>query len=138
MFALFVITSIVFLLGLFNLWLWMRRQLKNPSSYSFAIPENQLSSDVTALNAGAIGLGERLLKIERELKNMRERLEQVEMSAEGHASYEQAVYLVKRGMEANEIMQVCDLSQTEAELLVLMNQSENQSEKDYLPGLHHH
>lgn len=135
MFALYLITTVVFFLGLLNLWLWTRRQLSQPQSNSTrANPRQQLSSEVSALNAGAIGLGERLLKIERGLNALRQRLEQIELNEQGSSTYSQAINLVKRGTTAQELMQICDLSESEAELLIMMHQQhENNNQSAWQP-----
>lgn len=121
--TLLLLSSAVLFLGLLNLWLWTWRRLRHVqlADYSTSSPV-QLSHQVTALNAGAIGLGERLLRIEQDLKNLNQRLEQFELHADSRVSYTQAINLAKRGADFNELMEVCDLSRTEAELLVRMHQ----------------
>jgi len=126
--ALLVITSSVLFLALVNLLLWHRKKIRLLSESS---PQNssRLSSDLAALSAGSIGLGERLLKIERNQKLLAQRLEQLELHASGNGSYSQAINLVKQGINKEDLMATCELSEGEAGLLMMMHKKKNQNKR---------
>ncbi|MDH5518798.1 MAG: DUF2802 domain-containing protein [Gammaproteobacteria bacterium] len=126
--ALLVLTSISLLLAMVNLHLWHRRKLKSLSISALQPPlSNRMSNDLAALNAGSIGLGERLLKIERNQKLLAQRLEQLELHANGSASYSQAINLVKQGINKQDLMATCELSESEAGLLMMMHKKKSSS-----------
>ncbi len=129
--ALLVITSTILFLAIINLHLWHRRKAKNiPVQYSQ--PESTgFTSDLAALNAGSIGLGERLLKIERNQKLLMQRLEQLELHANGNASYNQAINLVKQGINKQDLMATCELSEGEAGLLLMMHKKKKQRKAQF-------
>lgn len=118
--ALLVLTSAILFLALINLWLWHRRKISQFSKSVSSTPE-KLSSDLAALNAGSIGLGERLLRIERNQKLLADRLEQVEQHDRGNSGYNQAIRLIKQGMSKNDLISSCELSEAEAGLLMMMH-----------------
>ena len=124
--ALLVITSIILFLAIINLQLWHRRKARNLSVQQ-TLPESScFTSDLAALNAGSIGLGERLLKIERNQKLLAQRVEQLELHANGNASYSQAISLVKQGINKQDLMATCELSEGEAGLLLMMHKKKKQ------------
>ncbi|MDH5391608.1 MAG: DUF2802 domain-containing protein [Gammaproteobacteria bacterium] len=102
----------------------MTRPLQQPESY-------RMSNDLAALNAGSIGLGERLLKIERNQKLMAQRLEQLELHANGSNSYSQAINLVKQGINKQDLMATCELSEGEAGLLMMMHKKKKQRKSQF-------
>lgn len=124
--ALLVITSTILFLAIINLHLWHRRKAKNISVQNPQSESTGFTSDLAALNAGSIGLGERLLKIERNQKLLMQRLEQIELHANGNASYNQAINLVKQGINKQDLMATCELSEGEAGLLLMMHKKKKQ------------
>lgn len=124
--ALLVITSTILFLAIINLYLWHRKKAKNFSVQHSQPESTGFTSDLAALNAGSIGLGERLLKIERNQKLLMQRLEQLELHANGNASYNQAINLVKQGINKQDLMATCELSEGEAGLLLMMHKKKKQ------------
>ena len=129
--ALLVITSTILFLAIINLHLWHRRKAKNISVQHPQSESTGFTSDLAALNAGSIGLGERLLKIERNQKLLMQRLEQIELHANGNASYNQAINLVKQGINKQDLMATCELSEGEAGLLLMMHKKKKQRKTQF-------
>jgi len=125
--ALLVITTSVLFLALINLMLWHRKKIRNLSELSPHHSSTRMTSDLAALSAGSIGLGERLLKIERNQKLLAQRLEQLELHASGNGSYSQAINLVKQGINKEDLMATCELSEGEAGLLMMMHKKKKKS-----------
>lgn len=118
--ALLVIISCVLFLALINMWLWQRKKLQDYAAHPRS-SSDRVSNDLAALNAGSIGLGERLLRIERNQKLLAQRLEQIELHDRTSASYNQAITLIKQGINKQDLMETCDLSEAEAGLLMMMH-----------------
>ena len=118
--ALLILTSAILFFALINLWLWHRKKISQLSKTNLSSPD-KISSDLVALNAGSIGLGERLLRIERNQKLLADRLEQVELHDRNNSGYNQAIRLIKQGMSKNDLISSCELSEAEAGLLMMMH-----------------
>lgn len=80
-----------------------------------------LQNDLRAITAAAIGVGERVLELERRQRRLSERQEQLDNYDPANLSYEQAIRMVKNGAAADELVDVCGLSESEAELVTLMH-----------------
>lgn len=127
--ALLVLTCIILFLAMVNLQIWHSRKAKKLTPQIHPSEPGQFTTDIAALNAGSIGLGERLLKIERNQKLLIQRLEQLELHANGGGSYSQAINLVKQGINKQDLMSTCELSEGEAGLLLMMHKNEKQKKK---------
>lgn len=123
--ALLVLTSAILFLALINLWLWHRRKFAQFLHSSGSTP-GKISSDLAALNAGSIGLGERLLRIERNQKILADRLQQLELHDRNNATYNQAINLIKQGINKKDLISSCELSEAEAGLLMMMHDKKKQ------------
>ena len=124
--ALLVLISSVLFLALINLAVWHRKKIRSLKISLHHSSTGQFSSDLAALNAGSIGLGERLLRIERNQKLLAQKLEQIELHSGNNASYSQAINLVKQGINKEDLMSACELSETEAGLLMVMHKNKKQ------------
>ena len=124
--ALLVLISSVLFLALINLAVWHLKKIRSFKISHHHSSPGQFSSDLAALNAGSIGLGERLLRIERNQKLLAQKLEQIELHSGNNASYSQAINLVKQGINKEDLMSACELSETEAGLLMVMHKNKKQ------------
>ncbi len=80
-----------------------------------------LQRDMRAITAAAIGVGERVLELERRQRRLAERQEQLDIYDSANQPYEQAINMVKHGAEPGELVDVCGISESEAELVALMH-----------------
>lgn len=80
-----------------------------------------LQRDIRAITAAAIGVGERVLELECRQRRLTERQEQVDIYDSANQPYEQAISMVKHGADLNELVDVCGISESEAELVALMH-----------------
>lgn len=80
-----------------------------------------LRDDMSALCAGAVGLGERQARLELQLRHLRERQEEFELQEPDSRPYAQAINLVHKGATAEEIVSTCGLTQAEANLIVMLH-----------------
>ena len=129
--ALLVITSLILLFAMINLHLWHRRKhtaLNQSASHISANSAGIFLTELDAMRAGTIGLGERLVKMERKMNALIQRIDQLELDAGGQNSYAQAIKLVKQGINKKDLMNTCELSEVEAGLLMMMHKEKEESQ----------
>lgn len=88
----------------------------------------QLQSDLRALVNSAVQVGKRLRRMELQVKLLQQRQEELGVrqdkmaQVEAHeAGYDQAVKLARKGASVEELMEICNLSRGEAELIAMMH-----------------
>ncbi len=82
----------------------------------------QLASTTTALCAGAVGVDRRVVKLERNSRELVHRQESIE--SQQHTAdrpYGEAIQMVQRGAVASRLVEELGLSNSEAELLVMLH-----------------
>lgn len=87
---------------------------------------HKLENDLRALSAGAVGVDQRIGRLEQRARRIRERQEQLEMR-DNSRPYDQAIRMVHKGTNVEEIMAVCELSRGEAELIQMMHSMDKAS-----------
>ncbi|WP_426417566.1 DUF2802 domain-containing protein [Aestuariirhabdus sp. LZHN29] len=80
-----------------------------------------LESDLRAVGAGAIGVGQRLLKVEQRLGATIDKQEALEQRDPAKVSYTEAGKLFEMGASTEEVMENCHISVAEARLIELMH-----------------
>jgi len=87
----------------------------------------RLSHDMQVANSGSMGMGKRLLSLERSLLDTSRKQELMETKAEQAAvteldevPYAQASLLLNAGLDADDVAKRCGLSRAEASLMALM------------------
>lgn len=116
--VLLVITSLAF-------FVWTRKQLQNfQQTIQKNIQNNAVSSELTALNAGSIGLGERFVKLEKQMQQLITKMDEVSSEIDQHSPYAYAIELAQKSTPAENIAELCHISITEAQLLLMMHQQE--------------
>ncbi|OOZ42146.1 hypothetical protein BOW53_00785 [Solemya pervernicosa gill symbiont] len=86
---------------------------------------NATRDDVSALCSGAVGVGNRLNKLEQRLRSQNERQDQLDLRTSGERPYLQAGKLVHSGASIDELINTCGLTRGEAELIFMMNSAES-------------
>ena len=120
--ALVLLIALVLFIGSLSVLVWTRKRIE-----SFELKLNkQLSShvneEISALNAGSIGLGSRFLKLEKELQSVVSRMDELQLQVQSNTPYAQAIHMAEKGSSAEEMMELCGISQNEAQLLIMMHQ----------------
>ena len=87
---------------------------------------SELRRDLRALTTAALGVGERVLKVERKQKNenvnnMNTNNKVSKFAHNNESSYEHAIHLVQKGADVNDLVNSCGLSQGEADLVNLLH-----------------
>lgn len=82
----------------------------------------RLMEAVEGLSSGAVAQGERIARVEQELRRLKERLSMLGSRESGSEAFEQAIRMARKGQPAEEIAEACGLSRVEADLVVLIHQ----------------
>jgi len=69
----------------------------------------------------ALQLGERLTALENRVRQLNERVSQVESRSHSGPDYDQAIRMAKKGANPDELMRQCGLGQSEAKLVVAVH-----------------
>jgi len=83
-----------------------------------------LQRDLRALASAAVGMGERVLEVERRQRRLAEQQQSLELFESANQPYEQAIHLAHQGADAEELVATCGLSRSEAELITMMHRLE--------------
>jgi len=78
-------------------------------------------TDIQALFTGAVGEDNRIYMLEKKARRIIERQEQFENSKHAERPYEQAIRMVQKGSSVKDLMAVCNLSQGEADLIMMLH-----------------
>ena len=100
----------------------------------------QARNDLKALTTTSLGIGGRLLEIERRQKRIIEKqkgapqsiltsqpVPVVDIYESANQPYDHAIHLAQQGKEVEEIVSICGISQNEAELIKMMHRLEQAS-----------
>lgn len=85
----------------------------------FASVTESLRSELSAVNSGAIGVGQRLIAAEKRLNELVSDQQQWQSDAEAQP-FRHAVNLVERGAEPKQLAEQFGLTESEAQLMALM------------------
>lgn len=83
-----------------------------------------LKSDMRALVSAAIGVGERVHRIEKSLKEVSHRQEVIDQTDPGAQAYQQAIKMAQKGSSIDELIDICGLTRGEAELIAMLHRME--------------
>ncbi len=96
-----------------------------------------LQNDLRVLSSSAVAVGERVGRLDRlvgqlaqQQKELGLRQEQIDRSEPEDRSYAHAIKLAGRGAGIDELMEVCDLTRGEAELVAMMHRLERHGERE--------
>jgi Flp pilus assembly protein TadB len=86
---------------------------------------HSLQADMRALVSAAIGVGERVHRIEKSLKEVSHRQqEQIDHTDPGAQAYQQAIKMAQKGASAEELIEICGLTRGEADLIAMLHRME--------------
>ncbi|VAW62507.1 hypothetical protein MNBD_GAMMA11-3072 [hydrothermal vent metagenome] len=118
-----LVSGLMFLMSL-ALYVWSKKQLH---LFKYEIQSKMdnchINSELTALNAGSIGLGERFIKMEKQMQQLQIMINELESKMQSSSPYAYAIELVQKGSTIDNIVELCHISQTEAELMVMMHRN---------------
>lgn len=100
--------------------LWISRR----SATRIPFLEKQLKqarNDLKALTTASIGVGGRVLELERRLRRLAEKQKEVDIYDSANQPYDHAIDLARQGMKVDDIVTHCGISRNEAELIQMMH-----------------
>ncbi len=80
--------------------------------------------DLRALCTSTVAMGERMMHLDQRFRDVKQRQEQLELVDHGERPYNLAIRLIRQGAGVEEVVSTCELTASEAELLVLMHRME--------------
>jgi len=84
----------------------------------------RLVRDISAANSGSIGIGQRLLAMEKRLQNEEQKPQPVDLKTDDEfQAYADAAQLFKLGFSSEEVASRCGLSRAEASLMEMMQKA---------------
>ena len=96
-------------------------------SIRYQILENQLlqiQNEIRAINSGNLGMGRKITRFAVDIANVEINSSQSEMPTVNERIYRQAGLLLARGATVEEVVESCEITPSEAELLSIMHHSE--------------
>jgi biopolymer transport protein ExbD len=100
-------------------WLWRVQRRLNRVQLQQNEAELGQKKQVQVLASGSIGMGRRLVAIEKRLNMAVERQSEI-ISKEGSVSYNRAMELLEMGATVDDLVSKCGLIRAEAELISLL------------------
>jgi biopolymer transport protein ExbD len=100
-------------------WLWRVQRRLNRVQLQQNEAERGQKKQVQVLASGSIGMGRRLVAIEKRLNMAVERQSEI-ISKEGSVSYNRAMELLEMGATVDDLVSKCGLIRAEAELISLL------------------
>ncbi|MBL4794416.1 MAG: DUF2802 domain-containing protein [Pseudomonadales bacterium] len=80
------------------------------------------------MNQGAIGVGKRLLKIDKKLNVVLLQQSQLEMKDPENLNYQHALSMMQTGLDPQNVMKTCGLAQGEVELIQSLTSKRKQKD----------
>jgi uncharacterized protein HemX len=87
----------------------------------------QLRNDIRALTTASVGVGGRVLELERRQRRLAQRQEEFDLYESANQPYEHAIAMARKGADVKEIEDMCGVSRNEAELIQMMHRLEKAS-----------
>lgn len=119
--ALVMLSSCLLFVASLATLFWVRRHLLDIEQRLQNQYPQQFLDEITALNAGTVGLGGRFLKLEKDMQNLAAQLDELRSSTQRNTPYAQAIQLAQKGTDVEAIMELCGISYNEAQLIVMMH-----------------
>ena len=80
-----------------------------------------LSHELQTMTSAAYGVGKRINQLAGQLRELDDRQEEFDLKDQGSHSMQQAIALVHKGATVDELVENCEMSLGEAELLIMVH-----------------
>ena len=100
--------------------LTLRRQLDRAKHETQMLIQS-VRNETHAMGSGSIGVGQRLLEVEKKLHQTMERQADLEQRDIGTLPYNYAIRLVEMGASSDDLVKNCGLARVEADLIALVH-----------------
>ncbi len=84
---------------------------------------DNLSEEVQAMSKSSIGVGRKLLELERNVESLESKIEEMQKNDPAKVSYSEASRLVGLGAGIEDLMNTCGISRPEAELVKALTEN---------------
>ena len=84
---------------------------------------NNLENQIKAMSSGHLGMGREIKRVFKQVENVGELRAGHSDNSPSEKTYEQAALLLSRGATIEEVVEACDITPSEAELLAIMSHS---------------
>jgi len=84
---------------------------------------DNLSEEVQAMSKSSIGVGRKLLELERNVESLESKIEEMQKNDPAKVSYSEASRLVELGAGIEDLMNTCGISRPEAELVKALTEN---------------
>ena len=81
----------------------------------------ELAHEVQTMTNAAHGVGKRINILAGQIRELDDRQEEFDLKEQGSQSMQQAIALARKGASIDELMDACDMSRGEAELLMMVH-----------------
>lgn len=98
------------------IWSRIRRQEKR-----YQVLINVLRNEIQGITGGSIGMGKRLMTVEKKLNIAVEKQHELENRDPGVLAYNQAARLMEMGAGVEDLVRSCGIGRPEAELMALLH-----------------
>ena len=119
----FVMTSLLFIISMLFMLKAYRRQQKLQKAQLDSM--RLMKNDMKALVSAAVGVGEHILQIERRQRQLADKQTKLHVVDNSNnyfdQPYDHAIRMASNGASAADIVKVCGLSRSEAELITMMH-----------------
>lgn len=106
------------------------RKLLERSKHETQMLVQSLRNETHAMGSGSIGVGQRLLEVEKKLNQTMERQVDLEQKDTGSLPYNYAIRLVEMGATSDDLVENCGLARVEADLIALVHNELNKRKLD--------
>jgi hypothetical protein len=120
----FAIASVLILTLFGWLFAWYNQRQLNKVKQQLVKLETTLRAELTSVNSGAIGIGQRIIVAEKKLGDLEAVQDNQQHSNPENRPYLEAAALVEQGADASQLMEQCGLSEAEANLITMMKQGQ--------------
>ena len=97
------------------------RKLLERSKHETQMLIQSLRNETHVMGTGSIGVGQRLLEVEKKLNQAMERQTDLEQKDSGSLPYNYAIRLVEMGANSDDLVDNCSLARVEADLIFLVH-----------------
>lgn len=97
------------------------RRLLDRNKHETQMLVQSLRNETHAMGSGSIGVGQRLLEVEKKLNQTMERQADLEQKDIGSLPYNYAIRLVEMGATSDDLVENCGLARVEADLIALVH-----------------
>jgi predicted membrane metal-binding protein len=125
-----IVYSLYILIGLLGLVLLLTSYRFFRLSRAQASQITSLQQQLSALCSAAVGSDERIVRFEQALMKMREQQNTMDLSQPQQQSYEHAIRLARKGVDINQLIDNCNLSEEEALLITRLHGTQRHSVTD--------